>query len=279
MVVRRIIALVVPVAALQLTNAAIASPTATPAAEHGELIRSVAVVGAQRLEPASIAGHVQLRPGQVYTAAAGEQPLRDLAATELFAGFSIANDNGNVVITVVENPVVNRIVLSGKSRLREEEILSEIRMVPGEIFDRSKLRFDRTRVAMLYERRGAFDPVVEPRVVPVGQNRVDVVFEINEGQRIRVREINIIGNEAFSDSQLRGEMLHQVGGFFEGISGRGTSHDPNALTVDAQNLRAFYLRNGYSDFRVTSSTAELTPDRRELIVTYVVEEGERLQVR
>ncbi|HLV06367.1 MAG TPA: outer membrane protein assembly factor BamA [Croceibacterium sp.] len=256
---------------------AAASTPAAPAAaasEEGQVIRSIAVAGAQRLEPATIVSYIRMRPGQVYTAALADEALKDLAATELFADFSIRNNDGNVVITVVENPVINRIVLEGNRRLKDDKILPEIKLAPRQIFTRSKVRADVARIIELYKRQGRFAATVEPQMVQLDQNRVDVIFEINEGPKSKVRAINIIGNEAFSDRELRGEMVTQVSGLLK-IFSSATSYDPDRLAYDQQQLRAFYLENGYADFRVVSAVAELTPDKRDFIITYVVEEGER----
>ncbi len=254
-----------------------AAPAAAPApapAEAGQVIRSIAVAGAQRLEPATIVSYIQMRPGQVYTAAVADAALRDLAATELFADYSIRNNDGNVVITVVENPVINRIVLEGNRRLKDEKILPEIKLAARQIFTRSKVRADVARIIELYKRQGRFAATVEPQMVQLDQNRVDVIFVVNEGPKSKVRAINIIGNEAFSDGQLRGEMVTQVDSFLKFFSST-TSYDPDRLAYDQQQLRAFYLSQGYADFRVVSAVAELTPDRKDFIITYVVEEGER----
>jgi len=251
--------------------------TAAPAApaEQGDTIRSIAVAGAQRLEPETIVSYIQLRAGDTYTAAAGDQALKDLAATELFTGdVSIENNNGDVLITVVENPVINRIVLEGNKRIKDDKILPEIRLAPRQIFTRSKVRADVARIIELYKRQGRFAATVQPQMVQLDQNRVDVVFEITEGPKSKVRQINILGNEAFSDGELRDEMVTQVSSLLK-IFSSATSYDPDRVAYDQQQLRAFYLQNGYADFRVVSAVAELTPDKRDFIITYVVEEGER----
>jgi outer membrane protein insertion porin family len=271
--------------AQQTQPAAPAQPGAAPATAQaprgpaivlpqGEPVRSIAVAGAQRLEPETIVSYIRLRPGDMYTAATADQALKDLAATELFSDFSIANTNGNVVITIVENPVINRIVLEGNKRLKDDKIVPEIKLAPRQIFTRSKVRADVARIIELYKRQGRFAATVEPQMVQLDQNRVDVVFEINEGPRSRVRQINILGNEAYSDGDLRGEMVTKVAGITKIFSG-GTTYDPDRLAFDQQKLRQFYLTGGYADFRVVSAVAELTPDKRDFIITYVVEEGER----
>ncbi|MEW4448299.1 outer membrane protein assembly factor BamA [Qipengyuania sp. JC766] len=254
--------------------------TAEPVAQlgtqqQGQVIRQIAVSGAQRLEPSTIVSYVRLRPGQVYTAAAADQALKDLAATELFADYSIRNDNGNVVITVVENPVVNRIILEGNDRLDSDKILPEIRLAPRQIFTRSKVRADTARIIELYKRQGRFAASVEPQTVQLSQNRVDIVYEINEGPKSKVRSINIIGNEAFSDGKLRGEMVTKTAGGLLSFFSSNTSYDPDRLAFDQQQLRAFYLEQGYPEFRVVSAIAELTQDKEDFIITYVLEEGQR----
>jgi outer membrane protein insertion porin family len=258
------------------TPAAAPAPVAAqPASQEGEVIRSIAVAGAQRLEPATIVSYIQMRPGQVWTAAVADQAIKDLFATELFADANVRINDGNVVITVVENPVINRVVIEGNKRLKDDKILPEIKLSARQIFTRSKVRADVARILELYKRQGRFAATVEPQMVQLDQNRVDVIFEINEGPKSKVRAINIIGNEKFSDSELRGEMVTKVASITK-IFSSTTSYDPDRLAYDAQQLRAFYLQNGYADFRVVSGpVAELTQDKRDFLVTYVVEEGER----
>ncbi|APE29011.1 outer membrane protein assembly factor BamA [Aurantiacibacter gangjinensis] len=248
---------------------------AAPAPQAEEnLIRQISVVGAQRLEAETIVSYISLRPGMTYTAAAGDQALLDLARTELFADYQISFNNGNLVIEVEENPIINRIILEGNNRLDADEIVPEINLAPRQIFTRSRVRADVARIIELYKRQGRFAATVEPQMVMLDQNRVDVIFEISEGPKSKVRQINIIGNEVYSDGELRDQMFTREAGLLA-IFSSNTSYDPDRLAVDQQRLRQFYLTEGYSDFRVVSAVAELTPDRRDFIITYVVEEGER----
>ncbi|PLK23944.1 outer membrane protein assembly factor BamA [Porphyrobacter sp. TH134] len=260
----------------QTETAATAQPAAPapvlPA--RANAISTITVVGAERLEPTTILSYIRLRVGQEYTSAAADEALKDLGATELFANFSIRNDNGNVVINVTENPVINRIVLEGNERLKADKILPEIKLSPRQIFTRSKVRADVARIIELYKRQGRFAAQVEPKMVQLPQNRVDIVFEITEGPKSKVRQINILGNEKFSDGQLRGEMVTKQSRLTSFFSSN-TSYDPDRLAFDQQKLRQFYLTEGYADFRVVSAVAELTPDQKDFIITYVVEEGER----
>lgn len=243
--------------------------------QQQDIVRSISVAGAQRLEANTILSYIRLRVGDPYTQAAGDQVLKDLYDTELFANVSVVNNGGNVVITVAENPVINRIILEGNERIKNDKILPEIKLAPRQIFTRSKVRADVARIIELYKRQGRFAATVEPKMVQLSQNRVDIVFEIDEGPKSKVRQINIIGNENFSDGELKGEMVtKQTGGLLSFLSSN-TSYDPDRLAFDQQQLRTFYLTQGYADFRVVSAVAELTPDKEDFIITYVVEEGQR----
>ncbi|QGN56536.1 outer membrane protein assembly factor BamA [Novosphingobium sp. Gsoil 351] len=263
-----------PAATTTASAPAPAPAEAAPVVAAPVTISSVTVSGAQRLEPDTIRSYVQLRPGQVYSQALADQALKDLYATELFSEVQIRNDNGVVVIEVKENPVINRVILEGNKRLKDEKINPEIKLAPRQIFTRSKVRADVSRIIELYKRQGRFAATVEPKMVQLDQNRVDVVFEISEGPKSKVRQINIIGNEKFGDGDLKGQMVTKEARFTRLLSG-GTSYDPDRLAFDQQKLRQYYLTQGYADFRVVSAVAELTPDKKDFIITYVVEEGER----
>jgi outer membrane protein insertion porin family len=238
------------------------------------IIRSIVVAGAERLEPATILSYIQMRPGNPYSESAADEALKDLYATELFANVEVRHQTGDVTIEVQENPVVNRIILEGNKRIKNDKIYPEINLAPRQIFTRSKVRADVARIIELYKRQGRFAAVVEPKSVQLPQNRVDIVYEISEGPKSKVRQINIIGNEVFSDGDLRSEMITKQARLTRLFSS-STSYDPDRLAFDQQKLRQFYLTEGYADFRVISAVAELTPDKRDFIITYVVEEGER----
>lgn len=266
-----------------LASPAFAQPPAEPLpqvappspAEPQRTIRTITIEGNQRLETETVLSYTQLRAGEAYSQERLDDALRDLYATELFADVTIAGaDTGDLIIQVRENPVINRIVLEGNRRLKDDKIGPEIRLSPRQIFTRSRARADVARIIELYRRQGRYAATVVPQIVQLDQNRVDVVFEINEGPRSRVRQINIIGNERFGDRRLISEMATREAVWWNFFSSADT-YDPDRLAFDQQKLRQFYLTQGYADFRVVSAVAELTPDRRDFIITYVVEEGDR----
>ena len=255
-------------------QAAAPTPAPAPSVPGSGTIRTITVVGSQRLEADTVRSYIQLRAGQRYSSETLDQAIRDLFDTELFADAQIRPNNGDIIIEVRENPVINRIVLEGNKRLKEEKIRPEIKLAPRQIFTRSKTRADVSRIIELYRRQGRFAANVEPKMVMLDQNRVDIVFEISEGPKSKVRQINIIGNDKFKDKKLRGEMATQQARFTKLFASR-TSYDPDRMAYDQAKMRQFYLTNGYADFRVVSSVAELTPNKQDFIITYVVEEGER----
>ena len=196
--------------------------------------------------------------------------------SDLFADVIISGaESGDLtVLRVRENPVINRVIFEGNKRLKEDKIKKEVKLAPRQIFTRTAVRQDVARIIELYRRQGRFAAVVEPKMVNLDQNRVDVIFEVSEGPKSKVRQINILGNEVFSDSKLREQMATKQARLVTLLSSN-TSYDQDRLAYDQQKLRQFYLTEGYADFKVTSAVAELTPDKKDFIITYVVEEGQR----
>ena len=194
----------------------------------------------------------------------------------MFADATITGtETGDLVINVRENPVINRIILEGNKRLKDDKISPEIKLAPRQIFTRSAVRADVDRILELYRRQGRFAARVEPKVVQLDQNRVDVVFEIYEGDLAKVRAINILGNTHFPTGGCARKCTRSQAGGPLGFLKSNDTYDPDRLAADQQKLRAFYLTQGYADFRVVQALAELTPDRRDFVITYVVDEGPR----
>jgi outer membrane protein insertion porin family len=261
-----------PAAAAPAAAATPQAPATTPVART---IKTLRVEGSQRIEPDTVLSYTKLRVGQAYTNETLDQALRDLLASDFFADVSIAGvESGDIVIRIRENPIINRVILEGNKRLKEDKIRKEIKLAPRQIFTRTAVRQDIARIVELYRRQGRFAATIAPKMVSLDQNRVDVIFEISEGAKSKVRQINIIGNEVFDDDKLREQMATKQARLFRLLSS-ATSYDQDRMAYDQQKLRQFYLTEGYADFRVTSAIAELTPDKEDFIITYVVEEGPR----
>jgi outer membrane protein insertion porin family len=243
-------------------------------AQSGGTIRQIVVEGAQRIEPNTVRSYLLVQEGDAYDPARIDRSLKSLFATGLFADVAINRQGDVLVVKVVENPVINRIAFEGNQRIDDETLESEITLRPRVIYTRTKVQSDVRRILTLYRRSGRFAAKVEPKVIQLEQNRVDVVFEIHEGPVTEIESIRFIGNKEFSDSRLREAIRTKESRWWRFFSTDDT-YDPDRLTLDRELLRRFYLSEGYADFRVESAVAELTPDRQNFFVTFTVEEGDR----
>ncbi len=182
-----------------------------------------------------------------------------------------------IVVQVEENPLINRVAFEGNSEITDENLTKEVELRERTIFTRSRVQSDVQRIVALYRRSGLFSARVEPKIIRLPQNRVDLVFEVQEGASTRIERIAFIGNEAFSDSQLRRAISTSETRWWKFFS-TTDNYDPDRLEFDKELLRRYYLKNGYADFRVTAATAELAPDGEQFYITIVLEEGPEYSV-
>ncbi len=156
--------------------------------------------------------------------------------------------------------------------LDEEDLEDEVQARPRSVFTPARAQADVQRILDVYRRNGRFAAQVTPQVRELDQNRVDLIFEVDEGPVTGVRDINFIGNEEFSDRRLRDAIVTTESTWMNFFSSND-NYDPDRLEYDREQLRQFYNNRGYADFRVVSAVAELTPDQRDFFITFAVEEG------
>jgi outer membrane protein insertion porin family len=233
---------------------------------------NVRVQGNQRIEAETVTSYLTFQPGQTITLGDVDRSLKALYATGLFADVKIAQDGRDLLITVVENPIINRVAFEGNSKLTKENLEKEVQVKPRVIYTRARVQADVQRIIELYRRSGRFSATIEPKVVQLPQNRVDLIFEINEGAISGIRKINFIGNKAYSFARLKEEIATKESTWWRFLSS-SDNYDPDRLAYDRELLRRFYLNRGYADFRVVSAVAELTRDREDFFVTFTMEEG------
>jgi len=241
-------------------------------AQSGTVVDEVRVVGTQRIDPATVNSYMQIKPGDVYNPAQVDESLKTLFNTGLFADVTLRREGNSLVVQVVENPIINRISFEGNRKIDDEGLQQEVTLRPRVVYTRTKVQSDVRRLLDIYRRSGRFAATVDPKVIQLPENRVDLVFEINEGGATGVRAINFIGNAAFSDGELRDVIQTSESVFYNFLSSNDT-YDPDRLSFDRELLRRFYLSEGYADFRVVSALAELTDDREDFIVTFTIDEG------
>lgn len=246
--------------------------SASPAAKPGGIIKRIVVDGAQRIEPATVLSYISIREGEPYDEQAIDRSLKTLFATGLFADVKFNWDGSTLTIHIVENPILNQVVFEGNDKVSDKDLNKEVQEKPRSVFTRARVQADVQRIIELYRRNGKFAATVDPQIIQRPQNRVDLIFSINEGPTTGVARISFIGNKHFSDSALREQIATEESAWWRILSSND-NYDPDRLTFDREQLRRFYLQRGYADFRVVSAVAELTPDRRNFYITFTVDEG------
>ncbi|CAA7616027.1 outer membrane protein assembly factor BamA [Magnetospirillum sp. UT-4] len=243
-------------------------------AQEGGRVRQIVVQGTQRIEVETVKSYMALAEGDPYSPERIDRSLKTLFNTGLFADVAIRREGDAVVVRVVENPIINRIAYEGNKRIKDEQLEQETQLRPRVVFTRTKVQNDVKRVLDLYKRNGRFAATVEPKIIQLEQNRVDLVYEISEGEPTYVKRINFVGNRKYTDSRLREVLATKEERWYRFLSSDDT-YDPDRITYDRELLRRYYLKHGFADFRVVSGVAELTPDRGGFFVTFTVEEGDR----
>ncbi len=237
-------------------------------------VSDIRIVGAKRIEPETIRSYLQIQSGDPWSEELVNSSLKSLFATGLFADVTLSRVGNTLVVKVVENPIINRIAFEGNKKLSDKDLNAEIQLRPRVVYTRTRVQSDVRRILELYRRHGRFGATVEPKVIQLSENRVDLVFEINEGEFTGIRSINFVGNHAFTEGKLRGVIVSKESRWYRFLS-TNDSYDPDRLTYDRELLRKFYLTEGYADFRVVSAVAELTPSRNGFILTFTLDEGQR----
>lgn len=255
-----------------------AQNSAAPASEQdaevsAENIKFIRVEGTQRVEDETVRAYMVVREGMPADSRLIDQSVKTLFASGLFADVSIRREDDGLIVTVVENPIINRISFEGNKKIADDKLSGESSLRPRLVFTRAKVQDDVERFLELYRRAGRFSARIEPKVVQLPQNRVDLIFEITEGATTGIRSINFIGNEAFDDGRLLEEIMTSESRWWKFLSSND-NYDPDRIAYDRELLRQFYLGRGYADFSVISSTAELTRDGDAFFITFNLSEGD-----
>ncbi|NOX83150.1 MAG: outer membrane protein assembly factor BamA [Alphaproteobacteria bacterium] len=250
----------------------------TGAAQPTPIIQGVLVRGNQRIEAGTVTSYLPLQPGMPADPELLDLSLKTLFNTGLFSDVSLEmQENGALMIDVKENPIVNRVIFDGNKKIKEDKITEEIQLAPRIIYTRSKVQADAQRIVELYRAKGRFAASVTPKVTPLAQNRIDVIFEIDEGPKTGVAKVNFVGNKVFTDIELGGVILTKESRWWRFFTSND-NYDPDRLEFERELLRKHYGRNGYADFSVLSAVAELTPDRKDFFITFTVDEGPKYTV-
>ncbi len=271
--VRAIALAVVAIPSFCAIDVAIGSSIVASQAIAQGVVRDIRVVGNRRVEPETVRSYLQFSVGDAYDAGKVDRSLKALFQTGLFADVRIDRESNGIVITVVENPVISQVAFEGNSEVDTPTLTTEVQLKARSVYTRARALSDVQRILDVYRRQGRFAASVEPKLIELDQNRVNLVFEINEGAATKVQKITFVGNRAFSDSQLRDIISTTQSGWFDFLKGTNV-YDPDRSNLDKELLRQYYLKNGYADVRVITGNAELDRGGSGFFVTYTIEEGE-----
>ncbi len=236
-------------------------------------VREIQVAGNRRVEPETVRSYLRFSVGDAYNEGRVNQSITALFATGLFSDVRIERNGGAVVVTVVENPVINQIAFEGNRQVEKATLETEVQLKPRSVFTRAKVQADVQRILDVYRRQGRFAATVEPKIIELDHGRVNLVFEINEGGATKVKSIQFVGNRAFSDTQLRDIVTTTQESWFDFLKGTAF-YDPDRLNLDRELLRQYYLKNGHADVRIVAADVHLDRDGSGFFITYVIEEGE-----
>ncbi len=243
-------------------------------AQSTEVIQDIQINGIKRIEPETVLSYLTLQRGEAFDAYEVNESLKSLFATGLFSDISFYKQAQTLVIDAVENPIINEVAFEGNETVDDSSLRSEIKMRPRSVYSRSRVQNDVERITQIYRRLGRFSITVDPKLIALDQNRVNIVFEISEGAKTKIQAINFIGNKRFDDDVLRGVIQSKEERWYRFLTA-DDNYDEDRIAYDEDLLRRFYLSQGYADFKTDASVAELSPDRKDFFVTYTITEGER----
>ncbi|MBO7244573.1 MAG: outer membrane protein assembly factor BamA [Alphaproteobacteria bacterium] len=250
----------------------VSSVLSTPAG--AEILKNVSIEGTHRFEPASIMQNLNIKQGQNLTPYELDNITKTLFDTKLFSDVDVRMNKGTLTIQVQENPIVREVYFEGNDKMDDDVLKTEIELKPRTVYTASTAQSDADRLLTLYKRSGRFGASVTPKIIKKDQNRVDVIFEIEEGAKTTIEKISFTGNSRFDDGTLKDVLVTKENAWYRFFASTDT-YDPDRLNYDKEMLRRFYLKHGYVDFKVVNAAAELLPDKTGFTLTIDVDEGDR----
>src|SRR5262245_34912704 len=250
---------------------------ASSGAAVAQTVNSIVVEGNRRVEADTVRSYFRPGPGGRIGPEQEDEALKSLLATGLFSDVRISRSGGRIVVTVVENPVINRVAFEGNKKAKDEQLLAEVQSKPRGTLSRPTVQADVQRIIEIYHRTGRFDISVTPKIIELPNNRVDLVFEIREGEKTGVRELRFVGAQAFSYGRLK-EVIKTSQSNWLSFLQTTDIYDPDRVEADRDLLRRFYLKHGYADVRIVSAVGEYDPNIKGFIVTFTIDEGSQYRV-
>jgi outer membrane protein insertion porin family len=242
-----------------------------------QTVKSIVVEGNRRVESDTIRSYFRPGPGGRLGPQEVDEGLKALYATGLFSDVHTGHSGGRLVVSVVENPVLNRVAFEGNKKAKDEQLKAEVQSKPRGTLSKPTVQADVQRIIEIYHRSGRFDVSVVPKIITLPNNRVDLVFEIKEGEKTGVKEIVFKGARAYSHGRLKDVIKTSVSNWLSFLQ-TGDIYDPDRVEADRDLLRRFYLNHGYADVRIVSAVGEYDPAKKGFVVTFTIDEGSQYRV-
>jgi outer membrane protein insertion porin family len=262
---------------LSLAAISVTAGVAYAQTSGSQIVNSIVVEGNRRVEASTVRSYFKAGPGGRLDAQSIDDAYKALYATGLFQDVRISQSGGRIVVTLVENPVINKIAFEGNRKVKEDQLKLEIQSKERGTLSRATVQSDVQRLLEVYRRGGRFDVRIDPKIIERPNSRVDLVFEINEGAKTDVKTINFVGNRAYSSYRLRDEIKTVETGLLAFLQ-TANIYDPDRIEADRELLRRFYLKHGYIDVRVVSALGEFDPAQQGFVITFTIDEGEQYRI-
>src|SRR5580698_98836 len=245
---------------------------AAPAAASSAGSDAIVVEGNRRIEADTVRSYFKLEPGEHLDDAKINAGLKALYGSGLFQDVHISRVGGHIVVTVVESAVIDHLAFEGNHRLKDDQLKQEIQSKERDSLSKAKVQADTQRIIEVYQRSGRFDVTVVPQIVERPNNRVDLIFVVNEGEKTGVKSIVFVGNKSYSNFRLK-EVIKTAESNFLSFLQTTDVYDPDRIEADRDLIRRFYLKHGFADVQVVAATAEYDPAKKGFIITFSIEEG------
>jgi outer membrane protein insertion porin family len=241
-------------------------------ASFADKISKIEYVGCQRIEPETVGSYLPIQAGDEYDADTVNEALRSLNATGFFESVHIARRGTALVVTVKEHPIINKIQFEGNSKISDRDMRKAINIREREVLSPAKIKDIQQGLLDVYRSLGRYNASVNPKIIKLKNNMVNLVFEINEGCAAGIGRIVFVGNEAVSSSELRDVIYSRVKRWYRFFV-TDDIYDAERLEEDKSAINRFYHEHGYAEARVLSAIAELSPDKKEFVITFAIDEG------
>lgn len=241
-------------------------------------VKEINIEGIKRVEKETVLAYLGIKAGNNISQNKLDGAFKNLYATGLFSDIEInTQDNGVLLVKVTETPIIGKRAFDGNKKLDDKILETEVQSASGSLYSKAKVQQDAQRILEVYKRAGRYSVEVEPKLIERDENRVDLIFEIDEGPEAKINKINFFGNTHYSSSDLQEEIMSKESRWYR-IFTSAENYDAEKMNYDKELLRQFYTSHGYADFQVTSAIAELAPNKKSFILNFTLEEGPRYKI-